>query len=60
MASKYMILQGDGRVVQGQLDKFAAEGYVPILYSTQLVGAENAGRPGIINHCVIVEKKEGK
>lgn len=58
MANKYMILQGDGRTVQGQLDKFSAEGFVPILYSTENVGAKADGHPGIINHCVIIEKKE--
>ena len=57
MASKYMILQGDGRTVQGQLDKFALEGYVPILYSTAVVG-EGDHHPGKINHCIIIEKKD--
>jgi hypothetical protein len=55
--AKYMILQGDGRTVQGQLDKFSKEGYVPILYSTVVVGA-TATHPGQINHCMVIELKE--
>jgi hypothetical protein len=58
--AKYMILQGDGRTVQGQLDKFATEGYAPILYSAVHLPGGQQGHPGIINHCMVIELKEEK
>lgn len=57
--STYRILQGDGLAVQKELDNFAKQGYVPILYSTTLIpgGPRNPGR---INHCLVIELKEEK
>jgi hypothetical protein len=55
---KYQILQGDGRTVTEQLTKFSQQGYVPILYSTVLVGA-NQTHPGVINHCIVIELRSG-
>ncbi|HKW34432.1 MAG TPA: hypothetical protein VJN92_15585 [Candidatus Acidoferrum sp.] len=57
--SKYTVLQGDGRAIQGELDTLSKQGYTPILYTAVFLPGQQ-GHPGIINHCVIVEQKEEK
>jgi len=52
------LLQGSGRDVTEQLNKFSKEGYVPILYSTALVPGATPQHPGMINHCMVIELKE--
>ncbi len=54
-------IQGTGWDVTEQLNKHAKDGFVPIMYSTQLIphmGAKAAMVPGIIHHCVLLEAKE--
>jgi len=58
MPLKYQILQGTGRDVTEQLNKFSKEGYAPILYSTTLVPGATPQHPGMINHCMVIELKE--